>query len=263
MATLSGWIQSLVLSISLLGKKWLGKNEVTFSVAILIYPVTCVLQASNGVKHDVCVSLTSIHLWEQIIPQSICSRYGLAIGATVAPVVRVLVWICIPVAYPISKVWYIDLALAFFFSISYATTIFSDYLYVLCGFQLLDFLLGHGHVALFRRAELKTLVDMHGNEVRLTALIQFHCQLSSRTFLYSNLICFFFFFFWLGIYHSKILSSGPFFSLLLTVHTIYPKTIWLSCSRLEKVESWHMMRQQLLPEHLSSPRKQLVMPWLL
>lgn len=194
MATLSGWIQSLVLSISLLGKKWLGKNEVTFSVAILIYPVTCVLQASSGVKHDVCVSLTSIHLWEQIIPQSICSRYGLAIGATVAPVVRVLVWICIPVAYPISKVWYIDLALAFFFSISYATTIFSDYLYVLCGFQLLDFLLGHGHVALFRRAELKTLVDMHGNEVRLTALIQFHCQLSSRTFLYSNLICFFFFF---------------------------------------------------------------------
>ncbi|XP_008236157.1 PREDICTED: DUF21 domain-containing protein At2g14520 isoform X2 [Prunus mume] len=30
--------------------------------------------------------------------------------------------------------------------------------------ELLDFLLGHGHVALFRRAELKTLVDMHGNE---------------------------------------------------------------------------------------------------
>jgi hypothetical protein len=32
-------------------------------------------------------------------------------------------------------------------------------------FQLLDCLLGHGHVALFRRAELKTLVDFHGNEV--------------------------------------------------------------------------------------------------
>lgn len=31
--------------------------------------------------------------------------------------------------------------------------------------QLLDYLLGHGHVALFRRAELKTLVDLHGNEV--------------------------------------------------------------------------------------------------
>ncbi|KAG8650522.1 hypothetical protein MANES_07G050000v8 [Manihot esculenta] len=30
--------------------------------------------------------------------------------------------------------------------------------------ELLDFLLGHGHVALFRRAELKTLVNFHGNE---------------------------------------------------------------------------------------------------
>eukprot|EP00268_Persea_americana_P066522 TRINITY_DN906_c1_g1_i6.p1 TRINITY_DN906_c1_g1~~TRINITY_DN906_c1_g1_i6.p1 ORF type:complete len:408 (-),score=67.61 TRINITY_DN906_c1_g1_i6:655-1878(-) len=68
----------------------------------------------------------------EIIPQSVCSRYGLAIGAAVAPVVRVLVWICYPVAYPISK--------------------------------LLDFMLGDGHVALFRRAELKTLVNLHGNE---------------------------------------------------------------------------------------------------
>ncbi|KAI3889034.1 hypothetical protein MKX03_012467, partial [Papaver bracteatum] len=30
---------------------------------------------------------------------------------------------------------------------------------------LLDYLLGNHHVALFRRSELKTLVDMHGNEV--------------------------------------------------------------------------------------------------
>lgn len=45
-----------------------------------------------------------IFLCEQIIPQSVCSRYGLAIGASVAPIVRLLVWICFPVAYPISKV---------------------------------------------------------------------------------------------------------------------------------------------------------------
>lgn len=45
---------------------------------------------------------------------------------------RVLVWVCFPVSYPISK--------------------------------LLDYLLGKEHVALFRRAELKTLVDFHGNE---------------------------------------------------------------------------------------------------
>ncbi|KAE9448419.1 hypothetical protein C3L33_19682, partial [Rhododendron williamsianum] len=80
----------------------------------------------------ILISVTLILLFGEIIPQSVCSRYGLAIGSTVAPFVRVLVWICFPIAYPISK--------------------------------LLDFLLGKGHVALFRRAELKTLVDLHGNE---------------------------------------------------------------------------------------------------
>lgn len=79
----------------------------------------------------ILISVTLILLFGEIIPQSLCSRYGLAIGAALAPVVRVLVWICFPVAFPISK--------------------------------LLDYLLGH-RVALFRRAELKTLVDMHGNE---------------------------------------------------------------------------------------------------
>ncbi|KAI3425639.1 uncharacterized protein J3R85_010006 [Psidium guajava] len=80
----------------------------------------------------ILISVTLILLFGEIIPQAVCSRYGLAIGAAVAPVVQVLVFICFPVAYPISK--------------------------------LLDFLLGEGHEALFRRAELKTLVDFHGNE---------------------------------------------------------------------------------------------------
>ncbi|KAF5444263.1 hypothetical protein F2P56_036751 [Juglans regia] len=80
----------------------------------------------------ILISVTLILLFGEVIPQSVCSRYGLTIGAAMAPFVRVLVWICFPVAFPISK--------------------------------LLDFLLGHGHVALFRRAELKTLVNFHGNE---------------------------------------------------------------------------------------------------
>ncbi|KAL9229858.1 hypothetical protein vseg_005279 [Gypsophila vaccaria] len=79
----------------------------------------------------ILLSVTLILLFGEIIPQAFCSRYGLAIGAAVAPLVRVLVWICFPIAYPISK--------------------------------LLDLLLGKGHKAVFRRAELKTLVDLHGN----------------------------------------------------------------------------------------------------
>lgn len=31
--------------------------------------------------------------------------------------------------------------------------------------QMLDWLLGKGHAVLLRRAELKTFVDFHGNEV--------------------------------------------------------------------------------------------------
>ncbi|KAM6564107.1 hypothetical protein CsatB_024105 [Cannabis sativa] len=80
----------------------------------------------------ILISVTLILLVGEIIPQAVCSRYGLAVGAAVAPFVRLLVCVCFPLAYPISK--------------------------------LLDFLLGQGHDALFRRAELKTLVHFHGNE---------------------------------------------------------------------------------------------------
>ncbi|KAJ6861765.1 hypothetical protein NC651_037738 [Populus alba x Populus x berolinensis] len=68
----------------------------------------------------------------QIIPQAVCSRYGLSIGAKLSIVVRFIVLVLFPLAYPISK--------------------------------LLDWILGEKHSALLRRAELKTLVDMHGNE---------------------------------------------------------------------------------------------------
>ncbi|KAG0599687.1 hypothetical protein M758_12G171400 [Ceratodon purpureus] len=68
----------------------------------------------------------------QIILQAVCSQHGLAIGAAMAPAVRVLVIVFLPVTYPISK--------------------------------LLDYILGPGEAALFRRAELKTLVAFHGNE---------------------------------------------------------------------------------------------------
>ncbi|XP_055835723.1 DUF21 domain-containing protein At1g47330-like isoform X1 [Solanum dulcamara] len=80
----------------------------------------------------ILVSVTLILMFGEIIPQAICTRYGLTVGATVAPFVQLLLWLFFPIAYPISKV--------------------------------LDWMLGKGHAALLRRAELKTFVDFHGNE---------------------------------------------------------------------------------------------------
>jgi metal transporter CNNM len=41
------------------------------------------------------------------MPQAICTRYGLSVGAKAAPVVRLLLILFFPVAYPISKVRYV------------------------------------------------------------------------------------------------------------------------------------------------------------
>lgn len=80
----------------------------------------------------ILISVTLILMFGEILPQAVCSHYGLAVGAAMAPIVRVLLVVFFPVAYPISK--------------------------------LLDLLLGKGRMVLLHRAELKTLVDMHGNE---------------------------------------------------------------------------------------------------
>ena len=43
----------------------------------------------------------------QIIPQALCSKYGLAIGANLIWMVRILMVICFPVAYPVGKVSFV------------------------------------------------------------------------------------------------------------------------------------------------------------
>ncbi|KAF7813762.1 DUF21 domain-containing protein [Senna tora] len=79
----------------------------------------------------IILSVTFVLFFGEVIPQAICSRYGLAVGANVIWLVRLLMIICYPIAYPIGK--------------------------------MLDWVLGHNQ-ALFRRAQLKALVSIHSQE---------------------------------------------------------------------------------------------------
>lgn len=79
----------------------------------------------------IILSVTFVLFFGEVIPQAICSRYGLAVGANFVWLVRILMIICYPIAYPIGKI--------------------------------LDWVLGHNE-ALFRRAQLKALVSIHSQE---------------------------------------------------------------------------------------------------
>ncbi|KAG5400345.1 hypothetical protein IGI04_014952 [Brassica rapa subsp. trilocularis] len=67
----------------------------------------------------------------KVIPQAICTRYVLAVGANFVWLVRILMILCYPIAFPIGKI--------------------------------LDLVLGHND-ALFRRAQLKALVSIQSQE---------------------------------------------------------------------------------------------------
>lgn len=85
----------------------------------------------------VAASTVLVLVFGEIIPQAVCSRYGLQIGAFFAWPVRILIFILYPVVFPISS--------------------------------LLDYLLGHTKGMVFRyknfnprHAEIKQLVTLHG-----------------------------------------------------------------------------------------------------
>ncbi|KAF6228168.1 hypothetical protein HO133_007898 [Letharia lupina] len=74
-------------------------------------------------------STVLIVIFGEVIPQSICVRYGLPIGAWMSPLVLILMYILSPVAWPTAK--------------------------------LLDRLLGEDHGTTYKKAGLKTLVTLH------------------------------------------------------------------------------------------------------
>ncbi|KAI9292920.1 DUF21-domain-containing protein [Neoconidiobolus thromboides FSU 785] len=79
----------------------------------------------------VIISTILILIFGEVIPQAVCARHGLRIGAFFAWPVRLLIIILYPISYPFA--------------------------------YTLDYLLGENHGVMYRRAELKELVAIHGS----------------------------------------------------------------------------------------------------
>ncbi|RLM52862.1 hypothetical protein C2845_PMPSC011946 [Panicum miliaceum] len=109
-----------------------GANRVSPTASQLVHALPIFLDRIFHPVVAVILSVTFVLAFGEVIPQAICTRYGLAVGANFVWLVRILMVLCYPIAYPIGK--------------------------------LLDCALGHNESALFRRAQLKALVSIHSKE---------------------------------------------------------------------------------------------------
>ncbi|KAF2212338.1 hypothetical protein CERZMDRAFT_67994 [Cercospora zeae-maydis SCOH1-5] len=118
-----------VLALLNKGKHWVLVTLLLSNV-ITNETLPIVLDRSLGGGWPAVVSSTVlIVIFGEVAPQSVCVRYGLSIGAFMAPAVLTLMWIMSPVAWPTAK--------------------------------LLDYLLGEEHGTMYKKAGLKTLVTLH------------------------------------------------------------------------------------------------------
>ncbi|ODQ64959.1 DUF21-domain-containing protein, partial [Nadsonia fulvescens var. elongata DSM 6958] len=118
-----------VLKLLKRGKHWV---LVTLLLSNVItnesLPVVLDRCLGGGWPAVVC-STIAIVIFGEVIPQSVCVRYGLGVGAWLSPFVLALMYVMYPVAYPTAK--------------------------------LLDHLLGEDHGTIYKKAGLKTLVNLH------------------------------------------------------------------------------------------------------
>ncbi|XP_033098545.1 DUF21 domain-containing protein At4g33700-like isoform X2 [Anneissia japonica] len=52
----------------------------------------------------IVISVSAVLIFGEVVPQAICTRYGLAIGATLSPLVWVFMLLLLPISFPIAKV---------------------------------------------------------------------------------------------------------------------------------------------------------------
>ncbi|KAL7268822.1 cell agglutination protein Mam3 [Rhizina undulata] len=118
-----------VLSLLKRGKHWVLVTLLLSNV-ITNETLPIVLDKSlGGGWQAVLASTALIVIFGEIIPQSVCVRYGLTIGAFLSPFVLGLMYVMYPVAYPVAL--------------------------------LLDWILGKDHGTIYKKAGLKTLVTLH------------------------------------------------------------------------------------------------------
>ncbi|KAF2027149.1 DUF21-domain-containing protein [Setomelanomma holmii] len=120
---------SKVLRLLQRGKHWVLVTLLLSNV-ITNETLPIVLDRSLGGGWPAVVSSTVlIVIFGEVVPQSICVRYGLPIGAWMSPVVLVLMYVMGIAAWPTAK--------------------------------LLDYLLGEDHGTVYKKTGLKTLVTLH------------------------------------------------------------------------------------------------------
>ncbi|PNY27243.1 Protein MAM3 [Tolypocladium capitatum] len=118
-----------VLSLLMKGKHWVLVTLLLANVVVNeSLPVVLDRTLGGGIA-AVVGSTVLIVVFGEIVPQSICVRYGLAIGGYMSKPVLILMYLLSPIAWPTAK--------------------------------LLDWILGEDHGTVYRKSGLKTLVTLH------------------------------------------------------------------------------------------------------